>query len=56
MRFIQAAVSDEKHTTYTTFAFMQGLTLTQLIETAVDEYIKRREENSKEVKETKEGS
>ena len=48
MRFIQAAVSDEKHTVYSTFAFMQRLTLTQLIETAVDEYIKRREEDIKD--------
>ena len=46
MRYIQAAVSDEDHKLFTQFAFNKDLTLSDLVETAVKEYIstKRKEE------------
>ena len=39
MRYIQAAVSDEKHTKFANFAFIRRLTFSELIEKAVEEYI-----------------
>ena len=47
MRYIQAAVSDEKHSLFRKFAFDNDLTLSDLIEIAVTNYIesKRKEED-----------
>ena len=50
MRFIQAAISDEDHYISTVFAAQHQLTLSELIEIAVRDYInlKRKEEEIKE--------
>ena len=44
MRYIQAAVSNEDHTKFANFAFLNKLTFSELIEVAVKKYI----ENYKE--------
>jgi len=51
MRYIQAGVSDEKHKEFGLFAFKYDLTLSDLIEIAVTNYIetKRKEEEEEEL-------
>lgn len=44
IKYIQAAVSLEDHTRFTLFAKQNELTMGELIETAVSEYIQRRKE------------
>ena len=39
-RYIQASVSDDKHSTFTKFAFLNDMSLGELIEKAVEKYIK----------------
>lgn len=49
MRYIQAAISDENHKVFRKFAFNNDLTLSDLIEVAVTEYINaEREEEDKD--------
>lgn len=51
VRYIQAAVDEKEYDNFTRFAGLNRLTMNDLIETAVKEYItnKRKEEESREV-------
>lgn len=54
IRYVQAAVSKETHKAITWFVCQHELTIGELIETAVLEYIKRKEAEQSEVDAVKE--